>query len=315
MTKYLDFNGLNKVIEYIKDKFLLKSDFNEKNVQWYGSTGSSADFTSVTPIDAGVISELGNDRFIYSNTKGITVERSIDNGQTWVDQNKPIDYRPAWVTQKGNYPYSICGSNEEHPENCLLRITYTFGEGYIGLYAILCKFCIFDKSYTNLSDDKYCTIQYSTYEKPDIFQDLETARITHGYNVINTKMITTVGSNNKIPSYVKKIRFIFGSGPRAKTGYGYSISKIMAYGPLVWECESNMAQYGHLYYCYDNQEAHFPYIVSASRFKGTADNATTVNNHTVEIDVPADAKFTDTTYDAVSTDDIQKWIDEEISVS
>lgn len=100
MTKYLDFNGLNKVIEYIKDKFLLKSDFNEKNVQWYGSTGSSADFTSVTPIDAGVISELGNDRFIYSNTKGITVERSIDNGQTWVDQNKPIDYRPAWVTQK-----------------------------------------------------------------------------------------------------------------------------------------------------------------------------------------------------------------------
>lgn len=89
----------------------------------------------------------------------------------------------------------------------------------------------------------------------------------------------------------------------------------MAYGPLVYECESNMALSGNLYYCYDNEEAHFPYIVSATRFKGTADNATTVNNHTVLSDVPSDAKFTDTTYDAVSTDDIQKRIDEEISIS
>lgn len=81
-----------------------------------------------------------------------------------------------------------------------------------------------------------------------------------------------------------------------------SIFEIRGYGDTVWTAANQFMANDHLYNKDASQNAIFPANVTATKFignlQGNADSATNsskVNNHTVNADVPSDAKFTDTT--------------------
>lgn len=94
------------------------------------------------------------------------------------------------------------------------------------------------------------------------------------------------------------------------TGYEATnqvINIIKGYGANVWNTGNMMMYHDHLYAYDANQNATFPAKVTATEFSGSltgnassATNASKVNNHTVNSDVPANAVFTDTTYTPAS---------------
>ena len=100
-----------------------------------------------------------------------------------------------------------------------------------------------------------------------------------------------------------------------KSGTFYSndaqcIFQIRCYGDSMWQAGNggNLAMKDHLYSWDLNRNAFFPAGVTATNFNGslngnaaTATNANKVNNHTVNSDVPANAKFTDTVTTATTT--------------
>ena len=84
-----------------------------------------------------------------------------------------------------------------------------------------------------------------------------------------------------------------------------TIMEIRGYGDTVWTVANQFMANDHLYSKDASQNATFPANVTASKFIGnlqgnadSATNASKVNNHTVNSDVPANAVFTDTTYES-----------------
>lgn len=84
----------------------------------------------------------------------------------------------------------------------------------------------------------------------------------------------------------------------------HSIMEIRAYGDGWWNKGNEYAANDKIYTHDANQNVTFPAKVTATSFagpvNGNATSATTVNGHTVNSDVPANAVFTDTTYTASS---------------
>ena len=80
-TKFLDYNGLSKLVEKIKNTYVNKNEQYEANLKWGGRNFAD----SFGPIDAAMIPELGANRFAFGNPRGITIEYSNDGGSTWHD--------------------------------------------------------------------------------------------------------------------------------------------------------------------------------------------------------------------------------------
>lgn len=76
------------------------------------------------------------------------------------------------------------------------------------------------------------------------------------------------------------------------------IQNIRGYGASVWGIPNKLMYHDHLYDIDVNQNAAFPAKVTATGgFVGDlTGDASTVNGHTVQANVPSNAKFTDTTY-------------------
>ena len=71
-TKFLDYNGLSKLVEKIKNTYVNKNEQYEANLKWGGRNFAD----SFGPIDGAMIPELGANRFAFGNPKGITIEYS-----------------------------------------------------------------------------------------------------------------------------------------------------------------------------------------------------------------------------------------------
>ena len=85
-----------------------------------------------------------------------------------------------------------------------------------------------------------------------------------------------------------------------------TISEIRAYGDSYWTKGNEYAATDKIYTHDNSQNVTFPNKVTATggftgALTGTASNASKVNNHTVNSDVPANAVFTDTTYSEATT--------------
>lgn len=106
-------------------------------------------------------------------------------------------------------------------------------------------------------------------------------------------------------------RIIFWSRyANGKTSFGsntvQTIQQIRCYGDSVWTMSNNLGKNDHIYSYDASQNVTFPAKITATQFSGTATNASKVNNHTVESNVPANAVFTDTKNTAGSTDTSSK---------
>lgn len=311
-TKFLDYNGLSKLVEKIKNTYVNKNEQYEANLKWGGKNFAD----SFGPIDAAMIPELGANRFAFGNPKGITIEYSNDSGKTWKDYGVS-DLQKLRLTSIGD-AFTIGKVKSSTPSNDMLRITFdTTSNNGISCYTILNKFVIFISA--SGSQGCYCTIQGAIYNTQNTFEDIVTKVGISGwtgYNVINTKSINTSFGSGQPDSY-SKIRFIFGCSNTDENRTGLQIISIYAFGGVGWATPSNMAKYGRLYYCDEAQNAMFPANITANNFIGNASSASKLNTGTIgtstkpvyfnngvpatctyELNktVPSTAVFTDTKY-------------------
>lgn len=311
-TKFLDYNGLSKLVEKIKDTYVNKNEQYEANLKWGGRNFAA----SYGPIDATMIPELGANRFAFGDPRGITIEYSNDGGNTWKDYGAdPVAKRRLL---SDGYPFIIGKVKSSTPANDMLRITIDTSANKTGIncYTQLNKFVI--KISTEGSDGCYCTIQKALQSTPTKFLNV-VSKVNiggwSGYNVINVPTITTYG--NTEDSQYGRLRFIFGSTGNNTSYNGLAIYKIYAFGGVGWTTPSNMAANGHLYSYDYNQNATFPAKVTATSFTGNASSASKLNTGTTgtstkpvyfnngmpatctyELNktVPSTAVFTDTKY-------------------
>ena len=315
-TKFLDYNGLSKLVEKIKNTYVNKNEQYEANLKWGGGNFAS----SYGPIDAAMVPELGANRFAFGNPQGITIEYSNDGGNTWKDYGAS-DAQKLRLTTIGG-AFTIGKVKSSTPSNDMLRITFdTTSNNGISCYTILNKFVIYISS--SGSQGCYCTIQGAIYNAQNTFKDISTKVSIvgwPGYNVINTKSINTSPGSNQ-PTGYSKIRFIFGCSNTDEDRRGLQIISIYAFGGVGWTTPSNMAKNGHLYHYDYNQNATFPANVTATKFigalQGNANSASKLNTGTTgtstkpvyfnngvpatctyELNktVPSTAVFTDTKY-------------------
>ena len=310
-TKFLDYNGLSKLVEKIKNTYVNKNEQYEANLKWGGGNF----IASYGPIDAAMISELGANRFAFGNPKGITVEYSNDGGNTWLDYGASDAQKLRLTTIRDSF--TIGKEKSSTPSNDMLRITFdTSSITGINYYSRLNKFVI--NISTNGMNFCYCTIQKALQKTPTVFSDV-IVKVPiggwSGYNIINTPNINTYGNDEE--NQYGRIRFIFGSDDNTTTNARLKILSIFAFGGVGWATPSNMATNGHLYSYDYNQNAIFPANVTATNFIGNASSASKLNTGTtgtstkpvyfnngvpatctyeLNKSVPSTAVFTDTKY-------------------
>nr|DAI85096.1 MAG TPA: hypothetical protein [Caudoviricetes sp.] len=271
-TKFLDYNGLSKLVEKIKNTYVNKNEQYEANLKWGGC--NLAD--SFGPIDAAMIPELGANRFAFGNPRGITIEYSNDGGSTWHDYGASDTDKVRLLSDY--YPFIIGKVKSSTPANDMLRITIdTSAKTGINCYTALNKFVIMIG--TTGSVGCYCTIQKALQSTPTNFLNVVSkVNISGwtGYNVINVPTIITYG--NSEDSQYGRLRFIFGSTGNNTSYDGLTIYKIYAFGGVGWDVPSNIAKNGHLYNYDYAQNAIFPANITAKNFigilQGNASSAT-----------------------------------------
>ena len=276
----------NKVIKAALDGKINKTDkIYEANLEWGGRNLADA----YSPVDAGMIDDLGANRFMFGKAAGITVEYSEDAGTTW-NTYSLTDYEKLTLFSTGsNYIYAGGKKDRQPTKNDMLRVTIDVDT--FGVYTALNKFALFIS--TGGAFGCFCTIEASLENSPTefkVFADKVLISGLTGYNIINTENLETY-SNAPTRQY-GLIRFTFGSttAPTIEGRLGLAITKIMAFGGSGWITPSNMAKNGHLYTYNPYQDATFPTVVTAPNFIGK------VNGFDVKASVPANAKFTDTVY-------------------
>ena len=276
----------NKVIKAALDGKINKTDkIYEANLEWGGRNLADA----YSPVDAGMIDDLGANRFMFGKAAGITVEYSEDAGTTW-NTYSLTDYEKLTLFSTGsNYIYAGGKKDRQPTKNDMLRVTIDVDT--FGVYTALNKFALFIS--TGGAFGCFCTIEASLENSPTefkVFADKVLISGWTGYNIINTENLETY-SNAPTRQY-GLIRFTFGSttAPTIEGRLGLAITKIMAFGGSGWITPSNMAKNGHLYTYNPYQDATFPAVVTAPNFIGK------VNGFDVKASVPANAKFTDTVY-------------------
>ena len=278
-TKFLDYTGLSKLVEKIKNTYVNKNEQYEANLKWGGKNFAD----SFGPIDAAMIPELGANRFAFGNPKGITIEYSNDGGSTWKDYGASDATKLQLTSTGANF---IVGKvKSQTPANDMLRVTIdTSSSTGINSYSVLNKFGI--NVSTQGSQGTYCTIQKALQSTPTVFTDVVTKVPISGwsgYNIINTDNIITYGDAPTIQ--YGRLRFIFGNTGNTTDYPGMAVHKICAFGGEGWFVPSNMAKNGHLYTYDYNKNATFPANVTATKFNGSLNgNASSATKATKDSD-------------------------------
>lgn len=267
-TKFLDYTGLAKLVEKIKNTYVNKNEQYEANLKWGGGNFAN----SYGPIDGAMVPELGANRFAFGNPRGITVEYSNDGGNTWHDYGA-IDEQKLRLTTIGDSFF--LGKHDVAPPSLsnMLRITFdvTIDKGII-CYTNINKFII-NVSTAGMSNC-YCTVQAAANTKNITYNDIATKVPINGwsgYNVINVPNFRTCELSTNENGYdYRYIRFIFGADSIYDTKYyDMCINKIYAYGGMGWRVPSTLASRGSLYSYDASQNATFPANITATKFIGT----------------------------------------------
>ena len=179
-TKFLDYTGLSKLVEKIKNTYVRQDSQYEANLKWGGKNFAG----SFGPIDAAMIPELGANRFAFASAKGITIEYSNDAGKTWTDYGATDSQKTGLCSRVNLDNYFVIGKTKSAtPANDMLRIT--FDADKLSIYTVLNKICIYCS--VDGSRGTYCTIQTSTYGAPTTFDDKVVKQYIDGwsgYNII-----------------------------------------------------------------------------------------------------------------------------------
>lgn len=267
----------------------------ESRLRW-GGTNIAGD---ISPIDAAMSNIHSANRAAFANPAGIIVEFSNDGGSTWTDYGASNASKIQLVSGiKTAYFIGKHTTNNTVTVNDKLRITVNAST--CGFYTALKKILI--EVSTNGAGGAYVELQKSYKSTETSWSPSERYSISgwSGWNSIPCN--GAFGGRSNRTGNIANIRLTFGITSKGSSSDVNSLSVLglQFLGTTYWVYHSEMAKSGHLYSYDDEQNASFPAQITAKQFNGTATNASKVNNHTVNSDVPSGAKFTDTTYGAAT---------------
>lgn len=245
-------------------------------IQGNGAVSGGLDPLTQTMIGSGV----SNKSFALP-AAAIQIEYSTNAGSTWIDYGASDTEKRALFAETRNFS-AYLGKNTAKASNTVnnwLRITIEPTDRYVsfnGLYIWM------STSGNTVTVD----LERSTIGAKNTFTTVFTGQSILGWSGNNIRYFSggTFGGGSTQTSNYYKYRLTF-KQTAVNTNYGSaSIIDIRFLGVNVWYSPNNMVSKNHLYTWDVNLNATFPARV----------NATSFNGHTINSDVPADAKFTDT---------------------
>lgn len=265
------------------------SNFPEKYLSWGGRNIVG----DISPIDAAMSYIHSSNKMQFASPEGITIEYSNDGGSTWTDYGASDSEKVGFVSGLSqNFIYGKrTASDVAATVNDKLRITFNANvcRTYTNLKTVLVDFT------SQGAGGCSVLVEKSTIGAPDTYTTVGTYGISGWSGWNSFPIIEIFGGSQSQTSQTLKLRFTFSCTSVTSTSRPI-VLRMMFFGTTNWGTPSNMANTGHIYTWDTDQNAIFPKAVTAAAFNGNATSATKVNGHTVNSDVPENAKFTDTVY-------------------
>ena len=281
-----------------------------------------------------LVSTTRANRLAFLPADQIIIEKTTDGGVTWVDA-EVSDANKVALFSETRPSINLPLLNGVRSLLCGLRITITamkynvpsgtsetnkynyWSETYVKSTERYCQLKELYFWLSSVSDTIGVKVERATGKAPNnwisIFDDSTFFMagwsgcdyLRFGQNVFGGGTTQTTNSwNYRITLMTKGVN---GTDTLATsyTTSAQAIFEIRGYGDTVWTVANQFMANDHLYNKDASQNATFPANVTASKFIGnlqgnadSATNASKINNHTVGTDVPANAVFTDTTYES-----------------
>ena len=291
----------------------------------YLSWGGKNIVGDISPIGMACSSEHNANRLAFINGNALTFEYSSDNGSTWTDYGYSVSDKSSFCTKYKAVPIGRATGSTEYTTNCKSRVTI-FAQPY--MYTNPKKLLI----NVSTAGSMQVLIEYKTGISGAAWSTYGTYSLSgwSGWNDIPL-ILDTLGGGSEQTSNNWYLRLTFSmTSVSSSFNRQASVSAIRLFGTNDWNGASSlngkgcMSDTGHLYDYDINANAIFPADVFAKTFNGTATSANKLSSssgsvtqpvyfkdgiptpctYTLNKSVPADAKFTDTTYSAITEGEI-----------
>lgn len=268
------------------------------------------------PIESAHIDVLRANRLAFLPASGIKVEYSVDGGVTWVDYGATDAQKASLFAMRMGSATQFYTGKHTKKEECTtkdqLRITITPVDRYTSVNMLYLWVSVAGTSAT-------VNISRSTIGAKEIFTDVRTDVPISGWSGPNEIRFSqgTFGGGSTQTSNQYAYRFTFKN--KADSKGSVCVMDVRMYGPSAWSVPNSMMEKDHLYNWDADKNAFFPAQVTATKFNGSATSAETATKlsssagsntqpvyfsggkpvaigYTISSSVPANAKFTDTTY-------------------
>lgn len=272
------------IINKCKAVFLPKNQFFDGYLGW----GGQALADSISPVDAAMSDQHSANRFAFAKAAGVKMEYSRDGGATYTDYGADAGDIVLMLTN-GNKDFYVGNRIKDGTADDTLRIT--LNASAMGVYTRLRKLliCVSNQGAVGVRSAKVI-IEAAKIGAPDTYSVYRTYSVAgwSGWNSIPIDM--PFGGASSQTGQTANIRLTFQQANLYSGCSNLSVRNISGFGENAWKFPSNLARIGHIYKYDADQNAVFPGRVSAANFNG----------YTINSNVPANAKFTDTTYTAAT---------------
>ena len=274
-----------KIKDVNKDAVKSYLDINsgEANLTWGGNNLNGY----VGPVGASLSAELSASRLSFINGDALTIEYSEDGGTTWNDYGLTANQKSWLCTDYQDIPIGRVDRTEKYTTNSKTRITF-FAQPY---FYIDTKKLLVNVSVSGRTE---LLIEYKKGIENAEWETYSTTEVSgwSGWNDIDLQL-DTLGGDSSQTENIWYLRLTF-SMKSVYEGYekDADVRGLRLFGINNWISASEMAGKGNL-----SSNGHvYSYDADANVTFPNGVNAKTFNGHTVDADVPSDAKFTDTTY-------------------
>lgn len=248
------------------------SDKYQALLSWGGPDISGG----VSPLEVGIIDDLGHNKFAFMSAAGVVIQYSRDGGSTWSDYGATDNEKKSLVTLSGYFSIGK-RTGSSNTINDKLRIILNSNAAGGNVYTNLRRL-LFNVS-TNGSTG--CTVKIETRTIGNYKNNVDTwadngTHPVQGWSGWNSPSFScTFGGSSDQTSQIAQIRLTFGVTAVSTTSSNFALLSIRAIGFPLWSSPSTMASNGHLYSFDISQNATFPASVSATTF---SENGTTLAN-------------------------------------
>lgn len=233
----------------------------EANLLWGGKNIADG----LSPVDAGMMSELSANVMAFPNPAGISIEYSRDGGVTWLDYGATDQEKVELFTSQSRL---TCGNAaiDKLPATVGYQLRITITPSNTNLHAELNKIIMYISANGGLNC--WCTFKglkvkefTAGHEDDEYYTTIINKALIYGwegFNVLNFNTIITGYTLNYEERYYR-MRLIFGYDNVYGSSYtGLQILELRFFGRRKWIVPSNLAKNNHLY-TYDwQQNALFP---------------------------------------------------------